>query len=306
MRNVFFYGKGSLALLFFCWLVACNKTSSPAKNPITPLQALVNTDTTLSLFHRMVLQANEAGLLGNDSVTLLLPTNEAFRSAGYSEGVIDSLSASFADRLVRYHFIHSRIIPDGAVYTGYSTLLGYNVYGMTDSAHVRWFNGTAVTGDTAIVGNVLVYKISAPLSAPSDSLDILLGSDSTLTFMAEVLRRTNLDSVVSSGSYTLLAPINSAFINAGYDSVGAIDLADSTTLVQLVKYHTLTGSYFTNTLMGLNTVSTLLGSPVTVSRQNGSLQFSGAGNNIPANWLSGNQVAGNAPIVHRIDRILSP
>ncbi|MES1160378.1 MAG: fasciclin domain-containing protein [Bacteroidota bacterium] len=306
MRNVSFYRNGFLALLFFCWLAGCNKTPAPTKNPITPLQELVNTDTTLSLFHRMVLQANEAGLLGNDSVTLLLPTNAAFRSAGYSEAIIDSLSAAFADRMVRYHFIRSRIIPDGAVYTGYSTFLGYNVYGMTDGNQVRWFNGTTVTGDSAMVGNVLVYRLSTPLASPADSLDILLGSDSTLSFMAEVLRRTNLDSVVSSGAYTLLAPVNSAFINAGYDSVGAIDLADSATLVQLVKYHTLTGTFFTNTLMGLTTVPTLLGSSVTVSQSSGVLQFAGPGNSIPASWLSGNQPAGNAPIVQRIDQVLSP
>jgi len=93
---------------------------------------------------------------------------------------------------------------------------------------------------------------------------------------------------------------------AGYDSIGAIDLADSSTLVQLVKYHTLTADWFSNTLMGLTTVSTLQGSSLTVSRQNGVLQFSGSGNATPANFLSGNQLAGNTLIVHRIDQVLSP
>lgn len=306
MRNVLFYGKGCLLLLLFYYFAACKKTAAPTKNPVTALQTLVNMDTSLSFFHRMVLQANDAGLLGNDSVTLLVPTNDAFRSAGYSEKGIDSLSATFADRLVRYHFINSRVVPDGTTYRGYLTLLGYNVYGMTDSTHIRWFNGTSVTGDSAVVGNVVVYRLNAPLSSPADSLNILIGSDSTLSFLAEVLRRVNLDSVLFSNSYTLLAPVNNAFINAGYDSVGAIDAADSATLVQLVKYHTLTADYFTNTLMGLTTVPTLLGSSVTVSRQNGLLQFSGPGNFTPANLLSGNLLAGNTLIVHRIDQVLSP
>lgn len=307
MRNVFFFGKGWLApLLILCCFAACKKTSSPVKNPVTPLQTLINTDTSLSFFHRMVLQANQTGLLTNDTVTLLVPTNDAFRSAGYSEVIIDSLSASTAERLVRYHFIHSNIIPDGVVYKGYSTFLDYNVYGMTDSTHRRWFNGTSVTGDSAKVGNVLVYRLSAPLSPPSDSLDMLLGSDSTLTFMAEVLQRTGLDSVLLSGSYTLLAPVNSAFINAGYDSVGAIDSTDSLTLVQFVKYHTLTGDYFTNTLLGLSAATNLSGNTITVGSQGGVPRFSGAGNTVPANWLSGNQLAGNTLIVHRIDEVLSP
>jgi len=297
---------GCLALFVFLSLASCKKTASPVKNPITPLQTLINTDTTLSLYHRLVLQANDAGLIGNDSVTVLIPTNSAFRSAGYSELIIDSLSTSFADKMVRYHFITSRVAPEANTYTGYPSLLGYNVYGMTDSAHIHWFNGTAVTGDSAIVGNVVVYRLQAPLLSPADSLDILLGSDSTLSFMAAVMQRTNLDSVLFSGNLTLLAPVNSAFINAGYDSVGAIDAADSSTLVQLVKYHTLTADYFTNSLLGLSSVPTLQGGSLTVSVQNGILRFSGPGNTVPANFLSGNQLAGNTLIVHRIDQVLSP
>jgi uncharacterized surface protein with fasciclin (FAS1) repeats len=307
MRNLFFYGKGCGVLLLFLSLAYCKKTAPPVKNPITPLQSLINTDTTLSLFHRMVLQANEAGLVSNDYITVLIPTNAAFRSAGYSEASIDSLGASIADNLVRYLFIPSRAVPDGNIYTGYPTLLNYTIYGLTDSAHHHWFNGTLVSGDSvSAVGNTLVYRLSAPLQSPSDSLDILLGSDSSLSFLAAVFQRVHLDSVLFSGNYTLLAPVNSAFMAAGYDSVGAIESADSATLVQLVRYHTLTGNYFTNTLLGLSAVPTLQGSSITVSRQNGFPQFSGAGNTIPANLLSGNQLAGNTLIVHRIDQVLSP
>lgn len=306
MRSLFFYGKGCWVFFLFLCVAACKKPPSPVRNTITPLQTLINTDTTLSLFHRMVLQANDAGLIGNDSVTVLIPTNAAFRSAGYSETVIDSIGTTFSDNLIRYHFLLSRVIPDGNTYTGYATQQGHTIYGMTDTTHIRWFNGTAVTGDSTMAGNVLVYRLSAPLTYPADSLDILLGSDSTLTFMAEVLQRTNLDSVLFSGNLTLLAPTNSAFMNAGYDSVGAIDAVDSSTLVQLVKYHTLTADWFTNTLMGLTTVSTLQGGSLTVSKQNGVLQFSGTGNASPANFLSGNQLAGSTLIVHRIDQVLSP
>jgi hypothetical protein len=73
-----------------------------------------------------------------------------------------------------------------------------------------------------------------------------------------------------------------------------------------VKYHTLTADWFTNTLMGLTTVSTLQGGSLTVSKQNGVLQFSGTGNGTPANLLSGNRLAGSTLIVHRIDQVLTP
>ena len=58
--------SGLLSLLFIGFL-ACKKTAPP-KLVITPLQTLVNTDTTLTLFHRMILQANDAALL-NDAAS---------------------------------------------------------------------------------------------------------------------------------------------------------------------------------------------------------------------------------------------
>ena len=51
------------------------------------------------------------------------------------------------------------------------------------------------------------------MTAPGDSLNVLLEGDSTLSFLSEVFLRTNLyDSLLTSGNFTLLAPNNTAFI----------------------------------------------------------------------------------------------
>lgn len=293
-------------MAFAFGLNGCKK-SAPAKVVLTPLQNLINTDTTLSLFHQMLLQANETGLLNDNSVTLLLPTNAAFRSAGYTNVTIDSLSNYIADNLIRYLFITSRINPDSSTYNGYPTLAGYTVYGMTDSNQHILFNASQVTGKDSVVGNALVYRLSSPLQVPVDSLNDLLGADTNLTFLAEAFRRTNLfDSLLITGNYTLLAPVNNAFINAGYDSIGAIDSANINSLISLLEYHVAPGLYFTNTLAGLSAIPTLSNGSVTVSVQNGILHFSGGSNPVPATWLYGNQTAGNTIIVHRIDQVLSP
>jgi uncharacterized surface protein with fasciclin (FAS1) repeats len=293
-------------MAFAFGLDGCKK-STPAKVVLTPLQNLINTDTTLTLFHQMLLQANEAGLLNDNTVTLLLPTNAAFRSAGYTNIIIDSLPSYISDNLIRYLFITSHINPDSSAYNGYPTLTGYNVYGMTDSTHHIWFNASQVSGKDSVVGNTLVYRLTTPLQVPFDSLTDLLGADSNLTFLAEAFRRTNLfDSLLITGNYTLLAPVNNAFINAGYDSIGAIDSANINSLISLLEYHVIPGLYFTNTLTGLSAIPTLSNGSVTVSVQNGILHFSGGSNPVPATWLYGNQTAGNTIIVHRIDQVLSP
>jgi uncharacterized surface protein with fasciclin (FAS1) repeats len=311
IRYVHIFSIGGIISLFLfvmAGLGSCKKNPPPAPAPTTPLQQLVNTDTTLSLFHRMLFRANENGLLTDNSITLLLPTNTALRAAGYTQTIIDSSSAFMIDKLVRYHFITTRITPDSNGYKGFLTLTGYNVYGMTDSLGQTWFNGDPVTGKSSPVGKALTYRLNImPLQTPADSLPQLLNTDTSLAYLAEAYKRTNFyDSFLLTGNYTVLAPVNSAFIKAGYDSLGAIDSANFASLVTLLQAQVATGSYFTNTLKGLTTIPSLSGGTITVSYQNGILQFSGPNNTVPAKLLTGNQTAGNTIILHKTDGLISP
>ena len=298
------------ALVFFLLgLAACKKTAAPVPVVITPLQTLINTDSTLSYFHRLIIQSNESGLLADDTVTLLIPTNTAFRAAGYTQSFIDSIQTSTADNLVRYLFITSRVnlpVGDSIPYAPYATVSGFSIYGMADGQGAL-FNGIRAILDTAKSGKALVYRLSATPSAPSDSLNDFLLSDSSLSFLAEAFLRTNLyDSLLLSGSYTLLAPVNSAFMNAGYDSVGAIDSADLGSLIRLLEYHVVKGIYFSNTLAAGSPLSTIQGETVGVTVMNGGLQFMGTNNSVPAQLLLGDQLAGSTIVVQRISQLLQP
>jgi uncharacterized surface protein with fasciclin (FAS1) repeats len=156
------------------------------------------------------------------------------------------------------------------------------------------------------VGKAVVYRLSAPLTVAYDSLDHLLSADSSLSFFTAALMRTGLDTLLLSGNFTLLAPVNSAFLNAGYDSLGAIDSADITGLTRLMEYQVVPGLFFTNNLAVLTSLPTLEGSPIGVGTQNGLLQFTGNSNPSPAGLVNGNQPAARNFIVHRIDQVLLP
>jgi fasciclin domain-containing protein len=311
IRYVHIFSIGGIICLFLfviAGLGSCKKNPPPAPAPTTPLQQLVNTDTTLSLFHRMLFRANENGLLTDNSITVLLPTNTALRAAGYNMTIIDSSSAYVIDNLVRYHFLTSLITPDSNGYKSYLTQAGYNIYGMKDSTGQIWFNGNPVTGKSTTVGKALTYRLNiAPMQGPVDSLTDLLNGDTSLAYLAEAYKRTNFyDSFLLSGNYTILAPDNSAFINAGYDSLGAIDSANFAGLVTLLQAQVVTGSYFTNILKGQTTIPSFSGGSIAVTIQNGVLQFSGPHNTVPANLLTGNQTAGNTIIVQRVDGLIVP
>ena len=299
-----------LALLIGA-MFSCGKTKPRVVVPITPLQSLVNSDTTLTLFHRMLIQANETGLLADQSITLLIPTNAALRQSGFSDTTIDSSGAYIIDRMLRFQYITPAATPDSAGYQAFPTLLGFSIHGMRDAAGHTYFNGVmtggGTTGDAIAVGKALVFRINGVIPAARDSLVDLFGLDSSLSIAAELFRRTNLyDSLLLSGNYTLLAPVNNAFRQAGYDSVGAIDSADINTLIQLAENQVLKGIYFTNTFSNTGVITSLGGGAVTVSSSGGHYQFAGAGNTTPANWLSGNQQSGSSLAVHRIDQVISP
>jgi Fasciclin domain len=299
--------RGVVFVLFCCVAFSCHKTSPPAVVPITPLQTLVNSDTTLSLFHRMLLQANETGLLADKSITLLIPTNAALRQAGYTETIIDSTGASVIDRMLRFQYITAAGSPDSGGYTAFPTLLGFAIHGMRDSARHIFFNGVMTAGDATPVGKALVFRLNGAISAARDSTVDLFGLDSSLSMLAEVFRRTNLyDSLLVSGNYTLLAPVNSAFRQAGYDSVGAIDSADIGSLLQLAQNQVIKGLFFTNTFPHPGVLTTLGGVMVAVSSSGGGFLFAGPGNTVPVNWLGGDQQAGATLAVHRVDQLISP
>ncbi len=285
-------------------IFACKKTHPTTKVELTPLQTLINTDTTLSLYHLMILQANDEALLNDVTATLFFPRNTVLEQAGYSDVLIDSMSSTLADRIVRYNYLPAAINTDSAGYTPNPTLLGVPLYIAKAMTGQLLLNGSVtVSGQPTQVGKAAVYFLGSLIPAAADSLSEIVQSDSTLTFFSEVLNRTNLyDSLLLTGSYTLLAPNNQAFINAGYDSIGAIDSTDIATLLTLALGQVIEGAYFSNNFPA--TVTNKDGVAITVNTGNGYLRFTASGNPVPVNWLSGNQIAGPTLVLHRTDGII--
>ena len=213
-------------------------------------------------------------------------------------------SSTLADRIVRYNYLPAAVNTDSAGYTPNPTLLGVPLYIAREASGPLLLNGSVtVSGQPLQVGKAAVYFLDSLVPAAADSLPEIVQSDSTLTFFSEVLNRTNLyDSLLLTGSYTLLAPNNQAFINAGYDSIGAIDSAGIDTLLNLAMSQVIKGAYFTNNFPA--TVTNMLGVTITVNTVNGYLQFTASGNSVPVNWLNGNQIAGPTLVLHRTDGII--
>ena len=295
-----------LLSLFLIGIFACQKTAPAKAIEITPLHTLINTDTTLSLYHLMLLRANDIGLLKDTTASLLIPRNEVLIAGGYPEIIIDSMSSSLADRIVRYNYLPSGIRTDSAGATPVPTRLGVPLYIVDNGNGTLLLNGIGTANSKPnTVGQASVYWLTSLVPPAADSLPDILATDSSLTYLNAVFTRTNIyDSLLQTGSFTLLAPVNSAFQAAGYDSIGAIDSANIDSLIQLALNQVVKGSYFTTTFPA--SVTNLAGAGIVVTKNNGMLQFAGPGNTIPVNWISGDNVAGATTILHKTDGFVSP
>ncbi|MBS1663112.1 MAG: hypothetical protein JST68_18865 [Bacteroidetes bacterium] len=297
------------SLIIGCCLLAlfsCQKKTRVVYNPATPLQNLINTDTTLTLFHHLLLRGNDAALLVDDSATLLIPTNQVLRAAGYGEAIVDSVSSTLADRMLRYQYLPKGLTADSPIAAANLTRLGPPVYALKQANGTILLNSYATTSNTGKqVGKAKVYLLNSLLSPAADSLPQVLQNDTSLTFLAEAFRLTNFyDSAMLTGSYTLLAPVNDAFRRAGYDSLSTIDSTDIGVLAQLVGNQVIKGFYFSNGFPA--SVQRMAGSDALVNYVGGLPQFSPGGNPGPVKLLYGNQVTGNNLILHWTDGLLSP
>jgi len=127
--------------------------------------------------------------------------------------------------------------------------------------------------------------------------------------VAAVLRAsqgtTNVAAVLSSaGPFTVFAPTNQAFINAGFADTSAINAADPNTLTSILTYHVIAGRIFSSDLVNGETPATVNGETVTILLTNGP-QVKGQSNSTPSNIIATDILTTNG-VVHVIDQVLLP
>lgn len=296
-----------VALFLLAGVFSCKKNIVVTNGPFsTPLQALINSDTSLSVYYAAVKKANDNGLYaGIDSMIVLIPGDSAFAAKGITVSTINAMSVAGADSLLRYHLIPGPVVLTSGVYTPFTNKLGSKVYGYGDfDSSGNYFNGIHAVFQKLPGSNATVYTLDAPLSMPAVGAGPLIASDSSLILFAEAVKHTGINLTPSSGWNTILAPVNTAFAAAGYNSIADIDNADIATLTNVLQYHIVPGQYFADSLARTATVTSLQGKNIAVSFSNNTLQFTGANNMATA--VTTNKIAGNNIILHTISAVLMP
>jgi uncharacterized surface protein with fasciclin (FAS1) repeats len=252
--------KGMRTILYFIMamglitMAACKKLSSFDYPPTagTNLQIISN-DNNFSTFKYALDKTGLGDLLkGTDEYTVFAPNNNAFIIGGYPLATLQSMTSADVAVLVKNHIVAGKMdVSSLGASTDKETLSGLKIT-IQNMGGLSYVNGGDILNASINASNGYFNATNLVLSSYPNLNDAVKNyingtSNSQLTFLAAAILRastgsTNFTSLLSGSTpYTLLAPNNGAFIDAGYASIAAINAATPDVIGNLLKYQLLPG-----------------------------------------------------------------
>jgi uncharacterized surface protein with fasciclin (FAS1) repeats len=305
-----------LILVIAAGLFGTSCKKSKMRGPKTIYETIAS-DPNYSYLTAAVNKANLVSALddaGKSDLTLFAPDNNAFISAGF-KSVSDLLAIpdTMLSQVLLYHVLGDKVEADQipqADNTPVATLNGQPVYATRNSGGSVYINGVTVTKANIECKNGVIHDINRVLlPATGTIVQTAIDNPNLSLLVAAVLRAsqgaTDVATVLSgTGPFTVFAPTNQAFINAGFPDMAAINNADPNTLASILTYHVIAGRIFSSDLTDGTAPATVNGETVSVSLTNGA-QVKGNGNSSASNIIATDIVATNG-VVHVIDQVLLP
>ncbi|QKJ32623.1 fasciclin domain-containing protein [Mucilaginibacter mali] len=241
-------------------LAGCKKISSYDYPPSTATPyVLISNDNNFSTFKGIVDRAGLADLLNsNDAYTVFAPNNTAFSSVGYTATYINSMTNADLAILVKNHIVQGKI--DVKATTSPLTTLSGRKINVQKGGSTYYLDGgdilntnLATTGGYLNTINRMIYDKPTILDVINTYNVGVTTVAAQLTYLAAAITRastgsTNFTALFSgTDAYTLFAPTNDAFNNAGYASVAAVQAAAPDVLGNLLKYQMIQGTKLTST-----------------------------------------------------------
>lgn len=265
--------------------------------------------------------------LGNDApFTLFIPSDGGWREAGIDVGAlsVDAIAAALQSHVHVGSALAAADVTSQTrqVESAAGTPLSIR---QTAQGHVK-VNEATVLCSGPVLGGAVVHVIdsvleSAPDEAARDMNDELVasyssvaGPESTATSIPTIVQAALatpdlstlvriltlpqfsavLDALSSEGPFTVFAPTNQAFADAG------VDLSETDTLSKVLQYHVLNGRVLSTDLSVAQGANSLQGERMFVVARNGVVTINGESRVVAADVQASNGV------VHVVDTVLVP
>ena len=316
--NAFAVIKAALLVAVAAIISVSCQYMPPVPPPAAP-NTIFQKISTDSRFQYLTVAVTRAGLVGtlsdkNAQLTLFAPTNQAFQDAGFP--TVESVATAPIETLkaiLLYHVLGTEVkahqIPLAAN-TEVNTVASKPVYVTRTAAGKVFINGVSVIQKDWDAVNGVVHVISRVLIPATGTIVQTAQGNANLSYLvAAVLRASqgsvNVASVLSSaGPFTVFAPTNQAFKNAGFATIDAINAADPAVLTPILTYHVIGARIFSSDLTEGAEPVTVNGGKVKISLAGGP-KVKGKSNSSASNIILTDIVTTNG-VVHVIDQVLLP
>ena len=242
-------------------------------------------------------------LQGNGPFTVFAPTDQAFADAGIDLSTFDTdeENATLVDILL-YH------VYSGSVYAADVTdgLTVAMVNG--DDASFTVSDGTVMIGDATVTtadvaaSNGVIHVIDKVLMPPADLVDIAAVASSTGihdSLVAALVKADLVSTMQSTGPFTVFAPTDQAFADAGIDLDTFTTDEDIAELTNILLYHVYSGAVYAADVTDGLAVEMVNGDYAQFTLTNGVVM-------IEQSTVTSADVMASNGVIHVIDKVLMP
>ncbi|GAB2521224.1 fasciclin domain-containing protein [Spirosoma aerophilum] len=264
-----------------------------------------------SFLKTAVVKAGLADALGTGNLTVFAPTNAAFQAAGFTdENAINNADVNALRNILLYHVIGTERFFEDRIsenLTGYRTLQGQEVFATRLGG--LSVNGIPVSQADLETNNGVIHIIDKVLLPPAGNTVEVAVSNPDLTYLVAAVQRAsqgeiNILQALATGRLTVFAPTNAAFIAAGFPTIDAIRAVDPNVLGRILRYHVVSGRFFSSQLSE-GSLTSLQSNTLATTKTPTMATVKGLGNSSPASIVKADINTLNGA-VHVIDQVLLP
>ena len=242
-----------------------------------------------------------ATLQGAGPFTVFAPTDQAFTDAGIDLAALDTPEGKETlEDILLYHVVASSV-PSSALTDGMTATAANGddlTFDLTDGVKV---NDATVTGADVATSNGIIHVIDKVLIPPADPVDIPTTAANTgihNSLVAAVVQAELLTTLEGDGPFTVFAPTDQAFTDAGID-LAALDTPEGKqTLSDILLYHVVPSSVPSSAVTDCMLADAANNQPLSFTVDNGVMVND-------ANVIQADVMASNG-IIHVIDKVLTP
>ena len=241
-------------------------------------------------------------LQGDGPFTVFAPTDQAFVDAGIDLAALDTVEgkATLTDILL-YHVLASEVPASNVTDCMSATAVNGNPLSFTVGSNGVMVNDANVTATDVPTSNGLIHvidKVLTPTSLPDDIPRTAQCTGIHDTLVLAVVQAELLETLQGAGPFTLFAPTDQAFTNAGIDLTALDTVEGKTALTDILLYHVVSGEV----------PSTAVTECMTATAVNGQTLSFTVGNGVMVNdaTVTTADVGTSNGVIHVIDKVLSP